>query len=268
VTALARRWRHGLDTLSSLGPYAVSRARLAACAFGPAAMRHTFALDCDFIHGGIIVRARAEDFVAVDEVFRRGEYDGALAAIAPEQLVTVLDAGANIGCFAAAAFRRSAAARVLSIEPSGDTYGLLAQNCARNRGYAWTAVRAAVWPRTGRVRVSSGGSSTARRVSADSRAQVDAITLDEAVRLAAPAGRVSLCKMDIEGAEQQVLETSSSALARIDRIVVEVHPPASDARAVHVLLSSIYADVRTLSGRHSSKPVFYAAAPRDPGARA
>jgi FkbM family methyltransferase len=134
----------------------------------------------------------------------------------------ILDVGAHVGCFALACLRRGAG-RIVCCEPDADNFRLLQHNLAP---YA-ERVRlrqAAVWRsdapstalplhnpldgrNTGAVRVGGDGSGA------------PAVAFDDLVR---ELGRVSLAKLDCEGAEWPILLTSTS-LSRIDSIRGEFH---------------------------------------------
>ena len=260
MNRILRRCGIGFGTYRTLRPHSTSRVRLAACAFTPRRLREAARLTCEFTLGTVAIDARPEDLFAVDEVLRRNEYGPLLDVIGANRLSPILDLGANIGCFGAAVLQRSPLSVVHSFEASTDTYRLLAANCARNAPLPWMAHHAAVWTHAGEVSFLSGGTSTSRSVSASGADRVPSVTLADAIAGASATDSVALCKMDIEGAEQRVLEQALPILSRVPRLAVEVHPRISDPRRVRGLLASIYARVVELEGRQSSKPIFYATA--------
>jgi FkbM family methyltransferase len=117
----------------------------------------------------------------------------------------VLDLGANLGTFALPIARRCR--RVIAVEAMPDNASLLTSTVAR-AGSPVIPVHAAVWERAGTVAM--GDRSAWARVAegveldSDSRVIVPAATLAELVAVYAD-GPIDLVKIDIEGAEPQVL---------------------------------------------------------------
>ena len=178
-------------------------------------------------------RPETWDLAIFDSVVTENEYK-LPARLRPG--VTVLDIGAHIGSFSFAALRRGAAA-VVAYEANGSNFELLAQNlhCLGQRGEAHNA---AIWrpgverltfkPSANAVNTGGGGCACPPDELA---ASVQAVALDEAIVDAArPFGRVSIMKLDCEGAEFPAL-LSSTRLDLVDHIVGEWHeftPAATD----------------------------------------
>lgn len=174
-------------------------------------------------HLGTTLWARpgTSDPATFDEVFLSGEYDLPFRGFVPD---TILDLGANVGYTSVLFAARWPKARILAVEPSRENFGVLKQNVA-----AWpnvTALNAAVWGRSGRVVISNpDGDSNAFRVSDASRsdrAAVQGMTLTELIHSLGEE-RVSLIKMDVEGAEAELFKTSDQWLDKTDILVVELH---------------------------------------------
>jgi FkbM family methyltransferase len=134
----------------------------------------------------------------------------------------ILDVGAHVGCFALACLSRGAG-RVVCCEPDADNFRLLQHNLAP---YA-DRVRlrhAAVWRSdapSGALPLHNpldGRNTGAVRVGGDGPL-VQTVAFDELVR---ELGRVSLAKLDCEGAEWPILLTSAS-LDCIDSLRGEFH---------------------------------------------
>jgi FkbM family methyltransferase len=138
----------------------------------------------------------------------------------------VLDLGANIGLFSAWLARRYPACRVIAFEPAEENYQMLQRNLAgfgvRNvvahqLGLGGTAgfgvMQAGARSLDDQLRPAAGGEPGA----------VPVVPFAEAVRLA-DAERVALCKIDIEGGEQELFaHADAAALGRVDRYVIEYH---------------------------------------------
>lgn len=128
----------------------------------------------------------------------------------------VLDVGAHVGTFAHVAVGLGAA-KVHCYEPTPSTFAKLERNAARLPGVE--VHHAALGGEPGRCRVIAGEGSTGNRI--DSAAgDVPIITLDEAIERI--GGRVDLLKIDVEGAEHQILP-ASKLLDRVARIHGEYH---------------------------------------------
>lgn len=140
---------------------------------------------------------------------------------------TVLDLGANCGLFTA--YAQPAAKRIIAVEPSPRHYKALVDflDEAKLSDVA-LSVNAAVWTYDGRVKIQDdAGNRTMDRIDYHARAieaTTWAVRLDTLMRLC-HVDCASFVKMDIEGAEEDVLGSESFALAapRIDYIWVECH---------------------------------------------
>ena len=141
---------------------------------------------------------------------------------------TVVDAGAYAGEYSlkASPFCR----RVVSLEPSLRNFGFMTRNILTNAVSNISARRVALSSTEGKVPFRDAGNISAvleggQRGSYD----VPAVTLR---MLAEELGRVDLMKLDIEGAELDVLSgTGFPALAKIERIVAEIHLHTPEHRA-------------------------------------
>ena len=142
---------------------------------------------------------------------------------------TVIDAGANVGFFSLMASRH--AERVVALEPDPINYRVLELNLEINAIGNVTPLRAALWTADGSVDFSrpahEGGrsvASTASHISTEAPqngngVRVEALSLETLVER---HGEIDLLKLDIEGAEEQVLP-ATSALRHVKRLVAELH---------------------------------------------
>jgi FkbM family methyltransferase len=134
----------------------------------------------------------------------------------------VVDVGAGIGEFALAAARRFPQARIISYEPNPKTYRLLESNMRQNSVANVQIVRLAIGTQESYVlrRASRGPRASAALLGADEDAVVvPARRLDDELGDA----WISLLKIDCEGLEADVLESATSVLRRVERVVVEYH---------------------------------------------
>jgi FkbM family methyltransferase len=170
---------------------------------------------------GILLRiGRAVEHVPIIEVFLRRDYGDIPAG------ATVLDLGASTGVFAVYA-ASAPESRVVAYEPMPSSYELLVENVERN-GANVVCRHAAVTGSGGEAQLYVGGGGllfpSLVAPAADARSlTVPAVTLDE-IMGRHDLGTVDLLKLDIEGAEYDVLYTASpDCLARVAEIRMEVH---------------------------------------------
>jgi FkbM family methyltransferase len=135
----------------------------------------------------------------------------------------ILDIGANAG-FATLYFKsRYPAARVIAVEADWRAYKRLLENVQGLDGVS--TYHAAIGTQDGTTSFfcstdSSICSSLTRRSDADEEVSVETLTLDTLLERAA-VDRVDLLKLDVEGAEADVLPTAP--LERINEIIAELH---------------------------------------------
>jgi len=158
-----------------------------------------------------------EGLQVIDEVLVLGQYSKGLE---PDSRV-VVDVGAHIGTFTLLAAltmkRRGAQGVVVSVEPVSINYMLLLNNVKLNRlEHYIKPIKAAVASRKTTIEVEWIGV----------KEKVQTITMHEIVDLIKKLGydSIDLLKMDIEGAELDVILNNSSWLDRVKRIVMELHP--------------------------------------------
>ncbi len=164
------------------------------------------------------LRMRAEDFFTYGEIFVLREYDFA----APEPVTAVIDAGANIGLSSAFFASRYPRAKIIALEPEAENFALLQKNAAPYENIF--AERAALWREETSLRILSPGGCTEFQVTEESGEgqTVAAVTVGEIMRRHNIA-RVSVLKVDIEGAEREVFADPSAWLERVDFVAVETH---------------------------------------------
>jgi FkbM family methyltransferase len=166
------------------------------------------------------LRGRSVDFTVLNSIFGKGEYD-IEPGFVPE---VIIDAGANTGASALYFKMRFPGARIIAVEPEISNFGLLCRNLEGCPGV--TCINAALWIRDGWLSL--------RNPSADHYAyQFDDISgTDGTVRcmtmstLMADAGveTVDILKMDIEGAEYQILSSGNYEwLPRVRILIAELH---------------------------------------------
>lgn len=158
----------------------------------------------------------------IEEILIRREYHFRSATKAP----LVIDAGANIGLATYYAKRMCHAGRVICFEPNPATFALLERNVA-----------AAGWQDVDLHQAALTAEDGETALSVDEEAPLAASVNPRGAlldgRVERVAGRslrpflqqpVGLLKLDIEGAEADVLEACRDDLGQVENIFVEVHP--------------------------------------------
>jgi FkbM family methyltransferase len=149
-----------------------------------------------------------------------GEYERSGISLADVRGV-VVDAGAHVGLFSLLASAHARA--VVSLEAHPANFALLEANIARNEAGHVEARNRALWSELGRVSFVEGDQSGHGSVLGEEgrRFEVETETLDSIVETTGP---VDLLKLDIEGAEFDVLDRAADeTLQQISAIVAEVH---------------------------------------------
>lgn len=182
------------------------------------------------------VRHATGDVAGLQEIFLDGNYDpppavsAALAALARDHPLRVVDLGANIGLFPLSVYARFASARVVSFEPDPDNARVL-ELTRRAYAGAWELVEACAGASSRRVAFHAGRHMESRVADAGDPGAVvvDMVDVFEHLRRG-----VDWLKMDVEGGEWEILGDPRFAAAQIPVVALEYHPfgcPAPDARA-------------------------------------
>lgn len=173
------------------------------------------------------VRPGTTDLLTFRQILLGGEYDFAVPMPEPEVIV---DVGANIGLSAVWFATRFPSARILCIEPDPDNFAVLELNIAPYPRVS--AERAALWSSRSTLRLvdplNEGGWSMQTREAYGTRGPgrelVQGITMRDLFDRFG-LERVSLLKVDIEGAEQKVFSDPDLHcwLDRVQAIAIELH---------------------------------------------
>jgi FkbM family methyltransferase len=133
----------------------------------------------------------------------------------------VVDCGANIGITSLFLAARYPGATILSVEPHPENFALLETNVAEVPRIL--PIRACVTgtPQSA-VRFTADQAAWGNRIATDAHGVlIPAITIEELCKQNG-IEKIDLLKLDIEGAEEQVLE-NGTFLARTELIIVELH---------------------------------------------
>jgi len=172
-----------------------------------------------------------QDIPTLYEVFKERVYHPLFQNL-KESPKVIVDIGANIGSFSLEAKRHFPKAKVCAYEASQKNFLKLKENVALNNFSLECfnlAVAGSNVPRALFLADTSGKNSF---LGQGEKEEVNCITLDQII---SDLGRVDLLKMDIEGAEEEVL-LSSRNLSRVKRIAIEFHD--NKERVLPILLRS------------------------------
>lgn len=153
---------------------------------------------------------------------------------------TIVDIGAHKGIVSSYLAKQYPHAQIIAFEPMPENYAALLENLERNNITNVIPVNRAVTKDGRQVSISteanhSGGANIYK---ADG-ATVESVTLDD-IFAAYNINRLSLLKIDCEGAEFEILGSANGLLKRIDALRGEFHKPNGD---VEGLLAKVKAEI-------------------------
>lgn len=198
---------------------------------------------------GLVMELRPDmgDRFAFYEILLRGDYTNGGQRISPGD--TVIDVGANVGCFSLLASRMvGASGRVIAIEPEEACFRQLRRNIDLNGATNIVPLRTAIGATEGTATLHITSSAlfsslyaTANIGSADDKLQEVPMTTLELLMRARGIQRCHYLKLDCEGAEHDIVRTlTPEVAARIDQITMEVHRiPGHDAAQLHGRLTKL-----------------------------
>ncbi|MBZ5701823.1 MAG: FkbM family methyltransferase [Acidobacteriia bacterium] len=189
--------------------------------------------------------------------FAYGTWEPAVTEVLQAQIqpgMTALDIGAHVGFYSLLLARLvGPRGRVISFEPMPDNFARLVENLRLNQLQQVTPVNLAVLARSGELEANVpegepySGSISLYQDYGTPRIRVRATSLDEF--FANSAERLEFIKMDVEGAEGEVLRGGIETLRRFrPRFLIELHHFDGDVSAnpVPALLESLNYDVTWL----------------------
>jgi FkbM family methyltransferase len=151
----------------------------------------------------------------------------------------VLDLGANIGLSMALLAHRYPAARIVGVEPSPENVALCRENIAQ-WGERCEVVAAAAWPEDGEVRLEGDDPSAFFVGTSGAGTLVAARSVSGLVDEYAIDGWCDYVKVDIEGAEVDLLARGTEWAEHVRCISVEVHAPYTVERCRSDLIALGY----------------------------
>ena len=134
----------------------------------------------------------------------------------------MVDLGANIGLTSVWLARRYGFSRIVAVEPLASNAHLARINLDAN-GIEADVVKAAVGPRDGMAMFEESAHSNLGRLGTKGT-EVPMVSMPTLQQRLPPGTRISLLKIDIEGAEEALFAGDVGWLDRIDSIIIELHP--------------------------------------------
>jgi FkbM family methyltransferase len=187
--------------------------------------RNAVKLTSRYLAHPVLARSGTSDLLVFDQVLVEREYR-CLDELSLRGLI--IDCGANVGYSSAYFLSVFPEAVVVAVEPDPSNFSMLTTNLAPYRGRC-TAIQGAVWPDEEALRLNpqslDAGYEWGRSVEkADAAGElVKAVTIPQLIA-ASSHDRVSLLKIDIEGAEYELFERGvSDWIGQVDNIVIELH---------------------------------------------
>jgi FkbM family methyltransferase len=176
------------------------------------------------IGSSVALRLKSSDVATYLEAFVDADYD--FECHRPPK--TILDAGAHIGLVSVLFANRWPDAQIIALEPEPANFALLKKNTARYKMII--PVQAALSSDNGLVSLVDPGLGSAgfRIQNTESNAakgashSIPGVTVDRLME-AHGIDQVDILKMDIEGAEKDVLDASSKWMSSVALLIVELH---------------------------------------------
>jgi FkbM family methyltransferase len=165
----------------------------------------------------VAIRPGTADQRVFDEVFLKREYD--IDVSAP---TVIVDAGAHIGLATVFFAERFRGAAVIAIEPEAANFDVLCKNVSAYPRVR--AMRAGVWSRSTWLRIENPDAATwsFRVIESDQPTDIRAVSIADVMQLHG-VDHIDILKMDIEGAELEVLTHSADWLGRVGNLLIELH---------------------------------------------
>lgn len=203
---------------------------------------------------------RNKDLFSIHDTLIDQEYSFLISHFPKEQNLKVLDLGANVGSFAIFFASHFSKALIHSVELCPETYQILKEN-SKNHSSFWSIRNQAIWGISGQKGNSTDRVySTSHSFSLNKVGNIQTINLTQLLEDLA-WDKVQIAKIDIEGAESNLLENDHKALDKIENLVIEIHPKSiapTTAEDLINILKKYYSNVIIISDRLSSKPLIWA----------
>jgi len=172
------------------------------------------------------LRLPSSDVPTYEQVFINQEYDF-LVETQPEVIV---DAGANIGLASIYFANKYPSARIIAIEPEHSNFEILKENIAHYTNIV--PIQAALWNKNEEINLVDPGlgkwgfmtemKNSLESLQGNTCHTVAAMTIDKIMK-DFNIEKIDILKIDIEGAEKEVFNDTSSWIEKVDSLIVELH---------------------------------------------
>ena len=168
-----------------------------------------------------------------------------------DRILTVLDAGANIGCSALYFAWHFPRAEILCVEPDPDNYNQLRKNIAVNDLSRATPLQAAVWNERGSLDIDPrfrDGREWSRAVCAAPDGAIPGFPLREMMALRGWS-TIDLLKIDIEGAERVIFSDRNAMLGLLQSVRflgIEIHDELNCRKLIEETLEAAGFSILTI----------------------
>ena len=195
-----------------------------------------------FVSHPLIVRNDSSDFQVFSQIFIRDEYS-CLGTKLKDGLI--IDAGANVGYSSVYFLNKFPQNNVIAIEPDPDNFAMLQRNVAKY-GDRIEVINAGVWSHPAELmleedqyRDGDAWSKQVRECKPGELPEMKGIDI-KSILSASRFERISLLKMDIEGAEAVVFAaTDLQWLDNVDAIAIELHDDSNFGNGTEIFFSAI-----------------------------
>ena len=151
----------------------------------------------------------------------------------------VVDCGANVGYSSAFFLSHFPSCHVVAVEPDPDNFAMLQTNLL-HYGRRVKLLHAGIWSHStplaisqGLYRDGRGWATQVRPCGSNEHADVEGIGI-ESLLLSSGFNRISLLKVDIEGAEAVLFRENNDWLDKVDAIAIELHDDSQFGKASDV----------------------------------
>jgi FkbM family methyltransferase len=166
-----------------------------------------------------------------EEIFFHGFYDFKTSSAKP----VIFDCGANIGVSSLFFAQKFPTAKIVSYEPSPIVFEVLQKNMIQNGITNVTLNKQAVWLKTEVLQFSEEGADSGSLYNVSNTKKIDVQAVDF-LEVLMKEEYIDFIKMDIEGAENDLIPHLKPALPKIQNIFIEYHSFNNSAQRLDEIL--------------------------------
>lgn len=185
----------------------------------------------------VLCRAGTSDLEVFRQIFVNREFRCLDDLVEPS---VIIDCGANVGYATAYFASRFPRARIISVEPGAGNFSMLAANMLKYRDRC-KLIHSGVWSKVHGLLMGENFDGdprewayTVREASPGETPTMMAVDIPSLIEMSG-AERISVLKIDIEGAEKELFANNCNWLSQVDNLVIELHGPECE-RVFHSAL--------------------------------